>query len=142
MAFRVLIIGGRQRFEYARLRDALDALLANRLPDVEILTTGSPGVPAIAACYAAERKLKLTTLPLDNHEHRGDAEEWRDQRLVEMAHAAVLVGPSTEVRSLLDAASVKGLGIVAPGTRSGTERRTVEPTPEEDGGGMVRGLPD
>jgi len=40
MAFRVLIIGGRQRFEYARLRDALDVLLARRLPDVEILTAG------------------------------------------------------------------------------------------------------
>ena len=37
---------------YARLRDALDAALANRLPDVQIVTAGGPGVPALAASYA------------------------------------------------------------------------------------------
>ena len=52
MVFRILIIGGRKRFDYARLRDALDVLLVNRLPDVEIITAGGPGVPALAACYA------------------------------------------------------------------------------------------
>ena len=64
MAFRTLIIGARQRFEYARLRDALDALLVNRLPDVEILTAGGPGVPALAACYAGERGLPLVAMPI------------------------------------------------------------------------------
>ncbi|MFO0823382.1 MAG: hypothetical protein U0792_09745 [Gemmataceae bacterium] len=49
MAFRVLIIGGKQRVEYPRLRDALDVLIAKRLPDVELLTAGGPGVPAQAA---------------------------------------------------------------------------------------------
>jgi hypothetical protein len=46
MAFRVLIAGGRYPVAYVRLRDALDKLLANHLPEVQILTAGGPGVPA------------------------------------------------------------------------------------------------
>jgi hypothetical protein len=38
MAFRVLIAGGRYFTDYPLLRATLDALLANRLPDVELLT--------------------------------------------------------------------------------------------------------
>jgi hypothetical protein len=46
MAFRVLVAGGRDPVDYVRLRDALDKLLANRMPEVEIFTAGGPGVPA------------------------------------------------------------------------------------------------
>ena len=66
MAFRVLIAGGRHFTDYPTLRTTLDALLAHRLPDVELLTTGGPGVPMmLAASYAAERGLKLTALMPD-----------------------------------------------------------------------------
>src|SRR4051794_9628161 len=41
-AFRVLVIGGRHFTNYPALRAALDALLVNRLPDVELLTAGGP----------------------------------------------------------------------------------------------------
>ena len=34
---------------YPRLRAALDALFANRLPDVQLLTGGGPGLPMLAA---------------------------------------------------------------------------------------------
>jgi hypothetical protein len=115
MAFRVLILGGRQRVEYARLRAALDVLLVNRFPDVELLTAGGPGVPALAACYAKERGLVLTAIPLDFTEHRGDAVEWRDARLVELADAAVLVGDATPVQELLERAAAKGIRVVALG---------------------------
>jgi hypothetical protein len=40
MSFRVLIAGGRHFTNYPALRAALDALLVNRLPDVELLTAG------------------------------------------------------------------------------------------------------
>jgi hypothetical protein len=40
MAFRVLIAGGRHFTNYPLLRATLDTLLANRLPEVELLTTG------------------------------------------------------------------------------------------------------
>jgi hypothetical protein len=45
MACRVLVAGGRDPVDYVRLRDALDKLLTNRMPEVQILTAG--GVPAL-----------------------------------------------------------------------------------------------
>jgi NADPH-dependent 2,4-dienoyl-CoA reductase/sulfur reductase-like enzyme len=61
-AFRVLIAGGRRFSDYPTLRATLDKLLANRLPDVELLTVGGPGVAMLAASYAVERGLKVTAL--------------------------------------------------------------------------------
>jgi hypothetical protein len=56
MAFRVLIATGKHFHNYATLRATLDALLARRLPDVELLAVGGSGVPMLAASYAAERE--------------------------------------------------------------------------------------
>jgi hypothetical protein len=53
MGFRVLFAGPRHFTDYPTLRAALDVLLVNRLPDVELLTVGGPGVPILAASYAA-----------------------------------------------------------------------------------------
>jgi hypothetical protein len=91
MAFRVLIAGGTQFTDYPALRTALDALLVNRLPDVEILTAGGPGVPMLAASYAAERNLQVTALVPDYPGHRGNAVEWLDVELVTRVDAAVIV---------------------------------------------------
>jgi hypothetical protein len=55
MSFRVLITGGRHFTDSPTLRATPDALLANRLPDVELLTQGGPGVAMLAASYATER---------------------------------------------------------------------------------------
>src|SRR3954462_13335636 len=65
MSFRVLIAGPRQFTGYPTLRPALDALLVNRLPDVELLTCGGRGVPMLAASYAAESGLTLTARVAD-----------------------------------------------------------------------------
>src|SRR5262245_8559224 len=62
MAFRVLILGESGFRDYTRLRDALDAALSKRLPDVAILTAGGPGVPALAASYARSCGLELVAL--------------------------------------------------------------------------------
>src|SRR5438067_13430683 len=66
MSFRVLIAGGKHFTNYAALRAVLDKLLANRLPDVELLTTGGPGVPMLAASYATERGLAVAALVPDS----------------------------------------------------------------------------
>jgi hypothetical protein len=61
MEFRVLIAGGRHFTNYPALRAALGALVANRMPDVELMTTGGRGVPMLAASYAARRGLPVPT---------------------------------------------------------------------------------
>lgn len=93
MAFRVLIVGGRHFTDYPTLRTVLDALLANRLSDVELLTVGGPGVPMLAASYAKERGLLVTALVPDFGRFPAVAAvESRDAELVAMAEAASSCG--------------------------------------------------
>jgi hypothetical protein len=92
MAFRVLVAGGRDRVDYVRLRDALDKLLANRMPEVQILTAGGPGVPALAASYARSRGLEVVVVTPDHQKHRTDAVERSGAELVAMADAVLIVG--------------------------------------------------
>jgi hypothetical protein len=59
MSFRVLIASPRHFTGYPTLRAALDVLLVNHLPDVELLTAGGRGVPMLAASYGAGRGLTV-----------------------------------------------------------------------------------
>src|SRR4051812_28632896 len=112
MAFRVLILGGRIPVTYARLRDALDVLLANRLPDVVILTAGGPGVPALAASYTRSRGLELVAVPPDHVKHRGNAEERQAEVLVGVADAVVVVWDGTGVHNgIVARARAKGIPV-------------------------------
>jgi hypothetical protein len=65
MPFRVLVIGPSQFRDYPRLRDVLDVVLANRVPDVELLTLGGSGLPSLVASYARMRKLEFRFVPLE-----------------------------------------------------------------------------
>ncbi len=100
-----------------------------------------PGVPALAACYAASRALKLTTIPVNHAEHPGSTEERRDERLVGLAHAAVLVGGLNEVRGLVGRVLAKRMRmeVIANGDRRGAAEMSET---DEGGDGMIRGLPD
>jgi hypothetical protein len=91
VVFRVLIAGGRHFTDYTTLRATLEALLVNRLPDVERLTTGGAGETTLAASYATERGLVVTVLVPDFRRFPVDAVERRDAFLVSAADAAVVV---------------------------------------------------
>jgi hypothetical protein len=91
MSFRVLIAGPRQFTSYPAPRAALDAVLVNRLPDVELLTCGGRGVPMLAASYATERGLTVTARVADFVRFPVDAVERRDGFLANEADAAVVV---------------------------------------------------
>jgi hypothetical protein len=116
-AFRVLILGDPTFRDYGRLRDALDAALVNRLPDVVIVTSGGPGLPALAASYARSRGLELLPVIPDRVRYPGCAEEKRDERLVELADAIVVVGevPDEPTRQLLARLRAKGLPVLVAG---------------------------
>jgi hypothetical protein len=135
MAFRVLITGGRHFTDYPLLRATLDALLANRLPDVELLTTGGPGVPMLAASYALERGLVVTALVPDFRRFPVDAVERRDAFLVSAADAAVVVWDerALNVRRVLQRVERKGLPVPVVGGPPRVKVRRV-PSPTEQVG--------
>jgi hypothetical protein len=114
MAFHVLVVGGWGWFDYPRLRDVLDSALVKRLPDVQVLTVGGRGVPALAASYSCSRGLSLQTVTLDYGKYPGDAEERRIARLVELADAAVVVWDewNPNVRELVSRLHTKGVRLV------------------------------
>src|SRR5262245_40463779 len=114
MGLRVLVAGGRHFTDYPALRAVLDALLVNRLPDVELLTAGGPGVPMLAASFAAERGLTVTALVPDYGRFPAEAaEERRDGILVAEADAAVVVwaGRDPDVRRVLARVERKGIPV-------------------------------
>lgn len=143
MSFRVLITGGvRPSCSYAALRAALDALLANRLPDVELLTAGGRGVPMLAASYAAERGLTLTALVPDFRRFPVDAVERRDAFLVEQAVAAVIVWDDRDpaVRRVLALVERKGFPVYVIGAPAKQKARNVHGPDKLSP--TRRGLPD
>jgi len=95
------------------VRSTLNALLANRLPDVERLTAGGRGVPMLAASYATERNLKLTALVPDYRRFPANAPERRNAFLVEQADAAVVVWDERDpaVRRVLARVERKGIPV-------------------------------
>jgi YspA, cpYpsA-related SLOG family len=116
MPFRVLVIGGRNPIPFALLRDTLDDALIRRLPDVEILTAGGRGIPALAASYATARGLPLVAMVPDFIQHPGDAIQRRDELLVSLADAVVVV-PDAEnaIWELLRRVRARRLRIVTVG---------------------------
>jgi hypothetical protein len=113
MSFRVLIAGGRHFTDYPTLRATLDALQAHRLPDVELLTAGGPGVAMLAASYAKERGLALTALVTDFRRFPLDAEERRDVLLVSAADATLVVWDrrTPSLRRVLSSIERKGIPV-------------------------------
>ena len=63
MSFRVLIAGPRHFTDDPALRAALDVLLANRLPDVVLLTCGGRGILMLAASYVTTNGLEVMRVP-------------------------------------------------------------------------------
>jgi hypothetical protein len=110
MAFRVLVIGAPGFYAYARLRDALDLALANRLPDVQLITAGGPGVPALAACYARSRGLPLEVALPDFNRYPANAIEKRNSQLVADADAVVVAGEDLDLGTYKLVQRVKAKG--------------------------------
>jgi hypothetical protein len=139
MAFRVLVIGVAGYGDYARLRGALDLLLAKRLPDVEILTTGGPDLAAFAAYYARARGLPLVVMLPDHQRHPGDANDKRNAFLVAEADAALFMADERfqpEVDRLVQMMRTKGARVA---TIFANQPSQLQRPPESQ---RRRGLPD
>jgi hypothetical protein len=117
MTFRILIIGDPDFCDYFRLREALDLALVNRLPDVEILTMGGPGVPALAASYARSRGVSCVVMLPDYVTHPGNAIEQRNALLIAEADALIVAGNeiSLPLHEWIQRAKRKGIRVLAVG---------------------------
>jgi hypothetical protein len=147
MSFRVLIAGPRHFTDYPALRAALDALLVNRLPDVELLTAGGPGVPMLAASYAAAKGLALTAVVADWKRFPVDAEERRDLFLVGQADAAVVVWADRDpaVRRVLALVERQGIPVHVlggPVRKPAKARVKVVRVPDPEPPVTRQGMPD
>jgi len=89
MPFRVLVIGPPLFRDYPRLRDVLDVVLANRVPDVELLTVGGSGLPSLVASYARVRKLEFRSVSLEQQPFPLDQLSPKNLEVVLLADAAV-----------------------------------------------------
>jgi len=140
MAYRILVVGGRGWFDYGNLCSTLDTVLANRLPDVVILTAGGAGVPALAASYARARGLELVALVPDHERFPGCAVDRRDAALGCDADAVVVVGDEIgeDVRRLVARVRKRG----GPLFVLGTHEQRPEPVALADLMPRRRGLPD
>jgi hypothetical protein len=140
-AFRVLVAGPRYFTDYPILRAALDALLVNRLPDVELLTAGGRGVPMLAASYATERGLTVTARVADFARFPVDAVERRDAFLVNEADAAVVVWADRDpdVRRVLTLVERRGIPVHVLGAPEKKPKTRKVREPEVPN---TRGLPD
>jgi hypothetical protein len=142
MGFRVAIIGPKHFTDYPTLRTALDALLARRLPDVQLLTCGGPGVALLAASYAAERGLSVAALiPEYGRYPEAAAVQRRDAELITLADAAVIVltERDPDVRRLLELLQAKGEKVHIIGAAKPARVKPTAPPVEPE---TRRGLPD
>jgi hypothetical protein len=93
--FRVVVAGSPGLRTFRPLRDALDHLLRDRLPDVTILTRAGAGygTDALADNYATARKLAQVAYLLEHERHAAldDAIRARLAAFVRDADAAVIV---------------------------------------------------
>jgi hypothetical protein len=122
--FRVIVAGAAAFRNYGLLRDALDHLLRDPLPDVVILTRSGAGLgtDSLALSYALARRLDVTQYRADHAKHPGlfDADQARNAELVRDADAAVLVWDAADraVRDLLVRCKARGIPVRVPGVRT------------------------
>jgi hypothetical protein len=105
--FRVLVAGAAGFRNYRSLRDALDHLLCDRLPDVTILTRSGAGLgtDSLALSYALARRLDVVQYQADHTKHPVlfDARQVRNGELIRGTDTALLASDPADwrVRDLL-----------------------------------------
>lgn len=127
MPFRVLVFGPLAFRDYPRLRDVLDVLLANRVPDVELLTFGGAGLPSLVASYARMRKLEFRSVPLEQQSYPIDHLSPINLQLAWLADAAVFFWYDSGGECYLLAKEMKARGKLVHVVLRSAPTRSAEP---------------
>ena len=113
--FRLIVAGSRSFADYDRLAADLDRLLAQRLPNVEIICGACPrGADALAIRYARSRGLALRLEPAAWSTFGRAAGPMRNELMAMSGHALVAYwdGLSPGTRNMIRYAKLYGLRVV------------------------------
>ncbi|HEV3386420.1 MAG TPA: SLOG family protein [Gemmata sp.] len=127
MPFRVLVIGPPVFRDYPRLREVLDLVLVNRVPDVELLTVGGSGLPSLVASYARMRKLEFRSVPLEQQSYPVEQLSPKNLELVLLADAAVFFWSDSGGECYVLAKEMKARGKPVHVVSRSAAVRSVEP---------------
>lgn len=123
----MLVIGPPVFRDYPRLREVLDLVLVNRVPDVELLTVGGSGLPSLVASYARMRKLEFRSVPLEQQSYPVEQLSPKNLELVLLADAAVFFWSDSGGECYVLAKEMKARGKPVHVVSRSAAVRSVEP---------------
>ncbi|MBD1908973.1 SLOG family protein [Leptolyngbya sp. FACHB-8] len=111
--YRVIIAGTRAFKDYELLRNRLNHLLSNRLPDVAIVSGCASNADKLGERYAAEMSLEVHRYPGEWIRYGKVARTKQNELMADNADACVLLwdGKSRNAEDMLRTATIKGLEI-------------------------------
>ena len=120
----VIVAGSRTFDDYRLLRYKLDQILANKLPDVVIVSGGARGADTLGERYAQERGLPVKQFPADWDTYGKRAGYLRNEEMAGYADALVAFwdGSSNGTRHMIDLMQGKPVRVIrfSNGTDAGS----------------------
>lgn len=109
--FKVIVAGGRYFNNYELLKESLDRLLQNKLPNVIIVSGTARGADTLGEKYAVERDLSIVEFPADWDKYGKSAGYRRNAEMADYADACVVFwdGKSKGTKHMIDLAEKKGI---------------------------------
>lgn len=111
MTYRVIVAGTRTFNDYELLRDRLNLLLSNHLPDVAIVSGCASGADKLGERYAKEHGLEVHRYPADWNRYGKAAGPKRNAEMAENADACIVFwdGVSRGTANMINTASAKDI---------------------------------
>lgn len=109
--FKLIVAGSRNFDDYDFLKDTLDHLLQNKLPNVVIVSGNARGADVLGEKYAVERGLDIAEFPAEWDKHGKSAGYRRNVEMADYSDACVVFwdGVSKGSKHMADIAKKKGL---------------------------------
>ena len=105
--YKVIVAGSRTFNDYLLLEKKLDKILANRLPNVEIVSGTANGADKQGELYASKNKLPIKRFPADWNTHGKKAGYLRNLEMAKYADACIVFwnGTSKGAKHMIDIAN-------------------------------------
>lgn len=105
--YKVIVAGSRTFNDYLLLEEKLDKILANKLPDVEIVSGTAYGADKQGELYANKNKLPIKRFPADWNTYGKKAGYLRNLEMAKYADACVVFwdGTSRGTKLMIDLAN-------------------------------------